>query len=367
MKYIIAGKKYLFINKDREELTPLLCELLGSYNKTSDDNCDITIEFTKEILSQRVKYKNPKIHTELEYGFAFPSNFGQIAFLKKKSKPKIMIQLNSSFYKNSSFSKFVTNGEFSSLHDKLSSILFEMLIVPSTFFFDDLAIIHSAGVLSQSNEAILVGGTGGIGKTSIEIELCFYGDYRFINDDIGIIDSHGNIYPNYANPKIYGYNLEGYPKLKKTIFRNRSFLDVFAWRYKLKRNGIAKVRRKVSHKIFNSVLDQKMSLSTYFLLSRHDGHEIIISSLSPHDAAIETQNIIETEYSEILKHFRWHSYNRHMEDEDPVIDIVRLSRKKIDLLTSAFSDSRIMKALVPEEIKHDDYLSKMKAIIRSNS
>jgi len=88
------------------------------------------------------------------------------------------------------------------------------MLIPSIYFNKNLAPVHCAGVSDHENRAILIGGTGGVGKTSLEMELCRNYGCSFINDDISVLDSDGWVYPNLAFPKIYGYNLENNDKVK---------------------------------------------------------------------------------------------------------------------------------------------------------
>ena len=227
MKFRIANKIFLIKNEDNKELDLLLTQLLCFYEPADNKSEDIEILFTNEDLAKNIKYYNPKIHGEFENGFLMSVYYGQIGFTINNDIPTVKVNLNNEFYNKNIISKFISNGEFSSALDKLSSIFYESIIIPSLFFFDDLALIHSAGVCDANGNGIVLGGTGGIGKTSMEIELCYYDKYKFVNDDIGIVDSNGMLFPNYAYPKIYGYNLEGYPKLKNEIFSQRSIVDKF--------------------------------------------------------------------------------------------------------------------------------------------
>ena len=81
----------------------------------------------------------------------------------------------------------------------------------------DLSLIHASGVVLSNGKAILLGGTGGIGKTSLELELCLNEKASFLTDDIAVIDKEGFLWPNLSFPKIYGYNLAGNKALKRQL------------------------------------------------------------------------------------------------------------------------------------------------------
>ncbi|MGE4287634.1 MAG: hypothetical protein AB7E36_03010 [Salinivirgaceae bacterium] len=366
MKYQIAGKIWLFKNNDSRLPNEILLQLLEFYQESDDVPEEICVVFVNKPLDNLIEYRNPKIHGELKNGFVIPAVYGQVAYSKETDIPVIKVYLSSLFYKNTIFSRVIINGEFSSLRDKLSAVLYETIIIPSTFFFADLGLIHSTGVFNQKEQGILLGGTGGIGKTSMEIELCFYNKYHFLNDDIGIIDTHGYLYPNYAFPKIYGYNFDGYSEFKQMVFSNRSILDKFAWYYKKTRNGIHRVRRKISPELFHATTKNHVKLNTYFLLSRHQNTEFKINTIEPTTAAIHTQNIIQTEYADFFNHLSWHQYNTEMTGRKPVIDLIDYKNNQKQLLVKAFSSANIYSVLIPNQISHKEYLKTMKSIIENH-
>ncbi|HKJ41463.1 MAG TPA: hypothetical protein VKA27_05180, partial [Sunxiuqinia sp.] len=185
----------------------------------------------------------------------------------------------------------------------------------------------------------------------------------FINDDIGVINRNGFLFPNYAMPKIYGYNFKGYPELKNQVFSTRSLVDKFAWNYKKYRNGIQKVRRKISPKMFNPVNNSDFMIGKYFLLSRHSNPNFTISKISSSVAAQLTQQIIHTEYNYFYNHLIWHLYNSHSTKTEPVIDFEKTEAVRLKILEESLSKSENYFVSIPADISHSEYLKEMKKII----
>ena len=340
--------------------------VLGLYGVVSEFvSPEVIINIGDEIEFNTI-CNNPSIHGELRNGFVINNSLsGKISF-QKNNEDVLVINMrpNQKYFNDNLVFRFFDNGEFSSVEDRLSSVLFESIFVPMTFFFDDLALIHSASFIGN-NDAISIGGTGGIGKTSLEIEMCFNNNYKFINDDIAVIDKEGNIYPNYARPKIYGYNLENNNNLEAEIFKNRSLCDKLSWKYKAAKNGIHKVRRKVLPQLFNAVSIDNVKLGHYFMLSRYDKLDIEINDLDLGDVVVQTHNIIKTEYQHFFKHILWHNYNCKMLNKKPIVEIDTVDYKSTKVLASGCKDVVLKSILVPQNIKHSDYLSSMGAIVRS--
>lgn len=364
LQYRIINKVFRINCTTGKDVELALVELLCLYQKAEEsDEPDIIVNITdeEEIVSD---FLNPSIHAEIKDGFSILNNAsGKISFQRKSGCPLIITFTPTKDFTNNSLSyRFFNNGEFSSIKDRLSSVFFELILCPSTLFFDDIAMIHSASFVYGAR-SISIGGTGGIGKTSLEIDLCYKEDAQFINDDIAFIDKNGFIYPNYARPKIYGYNLTGNKALKDDIFKDRGIWDKLAWFYKIKRNSIAKVRRRIDPKVFNAKKTDKIKLDYYFLLSRHNDEVLEKQELNTKQAVEQTSNIIRTEYDLFFKHIIWHNYNCELLGKKPIIDINKIEEQNRRVLFSGLGSVFIQSILIPSTISHKSYISQMKKIV----
>lgn len=354
--YRIANKN-VQINNSFTELNEPINELLNPY---ITDNKEY--DYSVNIITQRpeIIYSNPSVHYETEDGFGYSiKGYGDL-FFEKTTHLEITFIPSKQLVRRPLYKRFISSGEYSSLTDLMSSLLFEHILVCATFFFDDIAIVHSAGFKLNNNRAILIGGTGGIGKTSLEIQMCFNDNTAsFINDDIAFIDQDGFIYPNYARPKIYGYNLNGNSKLEKEIFKTRTKVDRLAWHYKKARNGITKVRRRVTPLTFNAVKNTANQATDYWMMSRHNSKSIEFQDSTPEQIASLTNSIIHTEYSIYYNHLIWHNYNKQLLGEIPILDTDTLDNTKLTILQAAFEKIDCKKVLIPKDISHKDYLQTM--------
>ncbi|HKJ42013.1 MAG TPA: hypothetical protein VKA27_07950, partial [Sunxiuqinia sp.] len=174
MKYSIFGKNIDFNIEEVPALKSSLEELLQFYSPAVGEP-DLFVEFCSKSFDATIQYSNPRIHGETGNGFVISGSHGKFAFIRKSGSAIVKVYLYPSFFSNGILHRIIANGEYSSITDKLSAILFENILIPAMSFFDDVALIHSAGISTNEGKALLLGGTGGIGKTSMEIEMCYYG------------------------------------------------------------------------------------------------------------------------------------------------------------------------------------------------
>jgi len=105
--------------------------------------------------------------------------------------------------------------------------------------------VHASS-FERNNRAVAVVAWGGIGKTTAMLKLVTEDGWKFLSDDLGIIDEDGMLYRSPKRLQIYAYNLMGEPLLSKLLLSNRSLADRLSWSIKLKTKGIKGVRRRVS-------------------------------------------------------------------------------------------------------------------------
>ncbi len=121
----------------------------------------------------------------------------------------------------------ITSNQYTIREEYVGQIFHENVIIPLLSRMDDILLIHGAA-FNLNEKTILIGGRGGVGKTSIALRACFHKSGSFITDDMAIIRSHC-IYPNLNFPKIYQYNLVGEPQLQKRLMGSFSILRKIHW------------------------------------------------------------------------------------------------------------------------------------------
>jgi hypothetical protein len=92
-------------------------------------------------------------------------------------------------------------------------------------------LIHSAALSNNNNEAIIIAGKGGIGKTITSAYFYAKGGWKIIADDFVVVAEDCWVSDTYLPAHLYGYHQQYFIKLgisENTIFKNR--LDKFHWK-----------------------------------------------------------------------------------------------------------------------------------------
>ena len=105
--------------------------------------------------------------------------------------------------------------------------------------------IHASS-LERDGEGTAIVAWGGIGKTSAALKLITEHGFRFLSDDLGLVDDAGTIWRTPKRLQVYAYNLEGEERLRSMLLDGRSALDRASWAWKLRSRGPKGVRRRVT-------------------------------------------------------------------------------------------------------------------------
>lgn len=105
--------------------------------------------------------------------------------------------------------------------------------------------IHASS-MQKGDRGLAVLGWGGVGKTTTLLKLCIEDGWKFLSDDLGLVDDSGLLHRTPKRLQIYGYNLEGQPALRRRVLAGRSAVDRASWELRLRRFGPKLVRRRIS-------------------------------------------------------------------------------------------------------------------------
>lgn len=360
MKYKIFGK-IVNITSEHKEIIHLIEKELQIY-PISKKSVDIEINFVNKIILTDEYSNSPSIHSTIKEGFL--ASYGKNKILYCKSdiiKIQVELYIHHNKFKNN-IAKFKNIG-FKNNIENIGAIIHELILVPFNYFFTDRALIHSSSMKNLNNgKTILFGGTGGVGKTTLELYLCKELGYSFLSDDMAIIDEHGNIYPNLSHPKIYAYNVEGNPQLKNLLFNERSVYDKFHWIMLKKLKGLSGVRRTISpDKIYQSVEKDKNKISEYYILSRSNkDSQIVMEKINSNDAAILTLKVIINEYHAFEQHIIWHEYNSILLKTLPILTLENIHKNWLNIYKHIFKNIKCFHITIPTNINHEDFLSFVK-------
>lgn len=129
--------------------------------------------------------------------------------------------------------------------------------------------LHASSFERDGNGIALVA-SGGAGKTTSLLKLISPTGFRYLSDDIGLLDSDGFLIRTPLRMQVYAYNLKGDDQLQKRFFSSRGVLDRLSWHIRLWRKGDKSVRRRISaEKLFGvSSISVRAKLKTAIFLER---------------------------------------------------------------------------------------------------
>lgn len=353
------------IDAPRDSSTSLLENELAIY-PAFDPSCEtdvvITVCARNEVLegtSEKIS-KNPSLFTVLEDGISLEFKSGHV-FWSTDPGP-VQIRFSPPPVKKNWIRK-IGSMQYHFPHENIGQIFHELVFVPTLqlFFANRFALIHGSAVKNSKGEISVFAGTGGVGKTSMMLELVDNQDHSFVADDISILGDDGVIHANFAFPKIYGYNTLGYPEIKQRLFRKKSLLDRASWKLRiLLRGGPANVRRRVNPcDFFDGRVESQGPLTRLYVLFRCNTDELKVEKISSDDAVKMNTHIMMSEYGVLYNYLHWYSFNcignGKQADERFVYD--KLLGKSSKIQENVLSDVECLKISVPmkmtaQELKH---------------
>jgi hypothetical protein len=146
-----------------------------------------------------------------------------------------------------------------------------------------------ASSFTRDGRTVAVAAWGGVGKTTSMLKLVVEDNWKFLSDDLGIIDEAGFIYRSPKKMQIYAYNVEGQPALRHMLLHGRSMVDMLNWYYRKSKYGIKKVRRRVSaDELFKDKVGVSGRLTDVFFIERAAVRGFETYPISPDELAAKT-------------------------------------------------------------------------------
>ncbi|MCK5745695.1 MAG: hypothetical protein KAH44_05745, partial [Oricola sp.] len=154
-----------------------------------------------------------------------------------------------------------------------------------------------ASAFTKDGCTIGVLGEGGVGKTSAMLSLCRNGGWRYLSDDLAVIDEAGIVYRSPAHLQVYAYNTEGDPDLEARVLSGRSMFDRVQWNARRTLLGKSAVRRRMSAEaLFGSAnVAQSAPLTNLIFLQRSGNADPIVRHITAKEAAAHMAPIITKE------------------------------------------------------------------------
>ena len=359
MKKIIFGKCYAFSGD--ENLGQLLAESLELYADAGDREPEVSIRIGHAASAHAPSSINPKVHKTFAHGML--TSFPRVdVYWKRVGDGRLEVEaiikprqgIRRTVHK-------LLSMEYPRETEAFEQILHEFVLVPSVYFFRDVVPIHAASVTVGDN-ACLLAGTGGVGKSSAMLALRRNEDVGFVSDDIVIMSDTARVNGNMAWPKIYGYNCAG-NAMKKEILAGRGWIDRAHFNIKNRLNS-ANVRRKMSpDRLYQRVESASAPLSCLYYVVCEDVPEIRVSALALADAVDMTIAVISAEYSVFHDHLYWEEYNALATARPAMLTMAEVIANWRRVLATSLAAVGCFKISVPFKVDHAVYQDSVTDII----
>lgn len=352
----IFGQNVSF-NTDSSRIFSAFESVLALYSDSLNQTfINIEINFGSHNKIENLLHNNPKDHFTYYEGFGV--EYGEFFIYHQISK-EINIKC---FLKDFNFIKKCRNIGFSNLEEYLSLIIHEFILLPVMNIIPKYAPLHASAFKNNTNGDLLIfGGTGGVGKTSLELLFCGELNYSFVADDMLVVNTNSEVYPNLAYPKIYAYNLEYNKSMTNTILKGRGLIDIAHWYIRKKLKGLSAVRRSVPvDELYEEFeVDKVKATKYYFLFRTNTVSEIKVESVNKDIAISNSIRILKNEfYSTFYRKIDLYEYNCDLgKSTSSLVSMINIENNLNDVFNKFFSevDSFIIK--IPLKIKERDFLT----------
>lgn len=367
IRHKIFGKNLLINLEPANSESKILRDELKIYPTFSlEERVNLRINFKKEIKAPEIESINPSIHESINNGFIIVLGSLKVYF---KFIAGELSELDFSYISKEgkllNIAKRWKNMQYASEREAIGQLFHELILVPIALLSSENSVVHSSAVETEKGDIILFGGTGGVGKTSIELELCKNHKCSFFSDDICIVNKNGNAFPNLAFPKVYAYNVKGNSKLQSEMFKRSDFLNKLHWNIHSKR-GLDKVRRRVSPSIFyGNYKNQATPLKHFVVLFRDNVNKMTWEPITGIQAAKLNTIVMNSEYWILYQQIFWHEYNREANNTLPITTFSNLAEKNNKNLIAALEGKKSYLIRIPQNISHKDYKTTMVNILKN--
>lgn len=351
---LIFGRPYRITISSDSYAAPEIFKSFELYPLVECSQPAFEIEFRKNLDQERLPLAcDPQLFERHEDSFTF--DFGPVVtrfYPNFNGHGKIVACLRPVRRDFIGVLKRVRHMEFPTLFDHTVQIVHELVLIPSTYMHPDLGLVH-ASCIARNGKAALFCGTGGVGKSSALLHLAENKSYEFVSDDICAISLSGAVFPNFAWPKIYGYNFS-IPSAKESVFKAIGLASKIHLRARLAVN--MRVRRKVSPlALYDGLLADRARVSSVTFLKREKCTSPRIEEVSLASARDMGLSVMETEYTIFHRVLEWEKYNALAIRLSPFLTMDEVRKTWRAVYMSGLKNSSIKKISIPLSAQFVDF------------
>jgi hypothetical protein len=156
--------------------------------------------------------------------------------------------------------------------------------------------VHSSAV-TNGDRTVLFMAWGGVGKTAALLKMLGTGSWRFLSDDLSLLDESGTVHHTPQRVQVFAANVAGQEALRSALLAGRSRADLFHWEARRRLLGARSVRRRVhGEELFgNGEAAVSGRVTDAVQLRRTNASHFTLEVSTPHDLAWIATSVLQVE------------------------------------------------------------------------
>ena len=205
--------------------------------------------------------------------------------------------------------------------------------------------IHASSV-ERDGEGTAIIAWSEVGKTAALVKLITDHGFRFLSDDVALVDDSGMLWRTPKLIQLKAINVAGEPHLRRMLLSDRSALDRFSWAQRRWRHGELAVRRRVSAERFfgTEAITRNAPLRRVICLERAEVPDFEAKQISPEELCRRATEMM----TGILEPFAYLSRAIHSGHQTPILPTrTRMREDTAAVLGRAFGSVPVFNVRVP--------------------
>jgi hypothetical protein len=224
--------------------------------------------------------------------------------------------------------------------------------------------IHASSV-ERDGEGTAIIAWSEVGKTAALVKLVTEHGFRFLSDDVALVDDAGMLWRTPKLIQLKGINVSGEERLHSMLLDGRSALDRFSWTQRRRRHGDMSVRRRVSAERFfgTGAVSRNAKMKRVFCLERADVPDFQVEEIGGSELCRRAGEMM----TGILEPFGQISRAIHSGHRTPILPTRLQMREDTDaVLRRAFDSVPAFNVLVPLAARPASLASYLVRLIESS-
>ena len=346
-------------------------ELYPKWEKVSEGKevIEVYVDPDFNIENEYKFYRNPKEHFYNKDVFGVDLSWGRVFWIFSRNQIIVYSKEENYNFLRKKYA-LLKDPQFYLPYQWAGQRLQEDVLAGDMMFRKNMFILHGSALATKDGKVVMIGGTGGTGKTSTLISLGKRNDIYFVCDDLCIINNSGQVFVNYSYPKVYAYNTVGSKEFENMIIENDSYFGKFQWEFKKKTKGLSSVRRRIKPtQLYNILPEDKiddLELSTYIILNRTNSvNEININKISSKIATEISYKIIKNEMNKFYVPLTYRKLNSLYDGEESYYDEDSIFNQWKKYMNQALEKIDILQVDIPFNYDNEKLKEEMSNIICS--